>query len=62
MFPSGIGVELPADFCATFTAVLNDDTKIAAQYDALFDTTFADQPAWETDHIKPAIHAASLQK
>jgi hypothetical protein len=51
------GVKLQEDFCATFTAVLNDDTKITAQYDALFDTTFADQPAWETDHIQPAIHA-----
>ena len=51
------GVKLPEDFCATFTAVLDDDTKITAQYDALFDTTFADQPAWEADHIQPAIHA-----
>ena len=51
------GVKLPEDFCATFTAVLDDDTKITAQYDALFDATFADQPAWETDHIQPAIHA-----
>ena len=51
------GVKLPEDFCATFTAVLDDDTKITAQYDALFDTTFADQPAWETDQIQPAIRA-----
>jgi hypothetical protein len=51
------GVKLPEDFCATFTATLDDDTKITAQYDALFDTTFADQPAWETEHIQPAIRA-----
>ena len=41
------GVKLPEDFRATFTAMLDDDTKITAQYDALFDSTFADQPAWE---------------
>ena len=51
------GVKLPEDFRATFTAVLDDDTKITAQYDALFDATFADQPAWAADDIQPAIRA-----
>jgi len=41
--------------------VLDDDTKITAQYEAIFDTTFTDQPVWETDHIQPAIRAIAAK-
>jgi hypothetical protein len=49
------GLQIPQDFHVRFTAILDDNTEIVAEYDALHDESFRDAPAWETDHLEPAI-------
>ena len=54
VFPLG-GKSLPKTFHAGFTALLDDDTKIISEYDHLPDDSFLRAPAWELDHLQPAI-------
>lgn len=49
------GRELPDYFEARFTGVLDDGTQIHIEYVRTADESFQLAPAWETDHLEPAI-------
>jgi hypothetical protein len=58
------GEPVPDYFEARFTAWLDDETEIYVEYASIEDDSFKRAPAWETDHLQPAIEEiiSSMEK
>ena len=52
VFPAEV---LPDEFRVELAAVLDDETRILVEYVRIADESFQLAPAWETDHLEPAI-------